>query len=294
MRSKPSVCLLWGCFRRTSCTVLPVSDSPLCYHSCLNGHFVAEGCYWAELSFYKPLGSSLLHRLCWQDMAQREQVDWSERRLSSVFASELPVSLNTRVDSKVTLGRHMCYFFFFLLNKAVCMYSYICVCVCIYNSWCFVCLLCSHADVMARWMVKRLLSHSWVEHQITMHDKIAKLICHLCCSVCAVSVSVGQSDLISLPQLQFKKDKTNFSTHPVVAVAIALAVYSYLLSSWTATSFDGFLRSTTGFPTKWWPWRWTSWAAIEPTCWGRCSSWTDSTIPASWGLWVEEAPVYSA
>lgn len=182
----------------------------------------------------------------------------------------------------------MCYFFFFSFKQS-CMCVFIYVCVYVYNSWCFVCLLCS--DVMARWMVMRLLSHSRMEHQITMHNKIAKLIYHLCCSV---SVSVGQSDLISLTPLQFKKDNTNFSTHPVVAVAVALAVYSYLLSSWPTTSFDGFFRSTTGFPTKWWPWRWTSWAAIEPTCWGRCSSWTDSTIPASWGLWVEEAPVYSA
>lgn len=35
-------------------------------------------------------------------------------------------------------------------------------------------------------------------------------------------------------------------------------------------------RYVTGPRTRSWRWRWTSWAATEPTCWERCSSWTAS------------------
>lgn len=261
----------------TSCTVLPVSGSPLGSRSCLNGHFVAEGCYRAEL-FANHWSKH------WQDTAQHEQVDWSERRLCSAFASELPVGLNTRVDLKVIqeyLGA--------ILVQAGCIF--LCICMCIHSIWRFV-LHPRRAVVTARRMVMPLRSHSRMEHQITMRNNIAKLICNLRCSVCPVSVSVGQSDLLSLPLPQFKQDKNKRnSSGGCVRHNTHVYFCLWLLLSWTTTSLHCLFRFTTGFPTKWWRWRWTSWAAIAPTCWGRCSSWTDSTIPASWGQWVEEAAV---
>lgn len=69
--------------------------------------------------------------------------------------------------------------------------------------------------VIMGWMLMPLLSHSRMQHQIPLHNNIAKLIGHLRCSVCSVSAWVGQSDLLSLPQ--FKQDKNKSNSHPAAA-----------------------------------------------------------------------------
>lgn len=154
----------------------------------------------------------------------------------------VPYSQDTRVDPKVIHE---------YLEKQSCMYVFKCLCVYVQ---CLV--LCSHAAVTARWMVVPLLSHSRIEHQIKMHNNIAKLICHLRCSVCPVSVSTGQSDLISLPQLQFQKRLSEFEyssggfRRHNTRCLFFLFIVTLELNSNIFRLFFFFSRSTTGFPTK--------------------------------------------